>query len=322
MTGAKLPLLKPMLAVTAAPFDHWEYIFEIKWDGYRCLAYLDGNTELRSRNLINLSPGFPELLNLHRQAASLPAVLDGEIVILNNGLPSFSALQERGRLADPGRIKRAAAKMPAVYVVFDVLYAGGKPVLKEPLARRKEILSAVVPGGKNIIISDYVREEGRAFFQACAGRGLEGVVAKRLNSPYLPGKRSAHWKKIRRTRSAELVICGYEPGRGGALGSLILGGYKDGELVYQGKVGTGFTRREQQELISMLNKLVVKKPPLKVPKSEQRHPVWVKPQLVCEVHYTEITPEGRLRHPSYKGLRRDKEAAQCSAADGGDFNAR
>ncbi|MTI82280.1 MAG: ATP-dependent DNA ligase [Firmicutes bacterium] len=301
-----------MLAVTSEPFNHPDYLFEIKWDGYRGMVYLDKKTEIRSRNLLDISAVFPELSNLHQQVEKLPVVLDGEIVVLVDGIPSFSALQSRGRLTDKGKIKKAANKLPAVFVAFDVLEIEGEAVIKESLFKRKEILSAIVNSQNNIIISQYIEEHGQEYYRACTNRSLEGVMAKRIDSPYLPGKRSTYWKKIRRIQSAEFVITGYEPGKGAnLLGSLIVGGYKGGELVYQGKVGTGFTNSEQKKLLELLNELQIKKPKLEVPKSEQRNPVWVQPKLVCEVHYTEMTPEGRLRHPSYKGLRNDKEPRDC-----------
>ncbi|MBO8137979.1 MAG: ATP-dependent DNA ligase [Desulfotomaculum sp.] len=311
----KLPLIKPMLAVPAEPFDSPDYIYELKWDGYRCLAYLNNkNTELRSRNLINLTPSFPEHSKLHRQVNDLPVILDGEIVVLQDGMPSFSALQSRGRLREPLKIKQAARRIPAVYVVFDVLYKDGKPVMHEPLVMRKEMLAEIITVGEGLLLPEYIKKEGNKFYKACADRGLEGIMAKRADSPYLPGRRSHYWKKIRCTRSAELVICGFEPGSGAnLLGSLVLGGYRNDKLVYQGKVGTGFTQQEQERLVKLLNQLEVKTPPFKVPLSVQKKTRWVKPLLVCEVYYTGVTPGNCLRHPSYKGLRLDKNAEECRA---------
>ncbi len=306
----ELPLFKPMLAVAAKPFDNADYLYEIKWDGYRGLAYLDRQTVIRSRNLTDLTPTFPELGSLHMQAACLPAILDGEIVVLNGGVPSFSALQSRGRLTDEERIKKAAAKLPAVFIAFDVLYADGRPVIDQPLISRKRLLADMAAPGGSLLVSEYITENGIAFYQACTDKGLEGVMAKRLDSAYLPGKRSAYWKKIRHFKSADLIICGYEPGRGAnLLGSLILAGWQEGVLTYRGKVGTGFTRQEQRRLMNLLAPLAVDKPPFLVPvKNDLRNPKWVKPVLVCEVHFAELTADGRLRHPSYKGLRPDKSA--------------
>lgn len=310
----ELPLLKPMLAVPAKPFDSADYLYEVKWDGYRGLAYLDGQTVIRSRNLAELTPTFPELGGLHMQAACLPAILDGEIVVTAGGVPSFSALQSRGRLVDEGRIKKAAAELPAIFIAFDVLYADGRPVINQPLISRKKLLADIITPGGSFVISEYITENGTAFYQACIEKDLEGIVAKRLDSSYLPGKRSAYWKKIRHVKSAELAICGYEPGRGAnLLGSLILGGRQDGELIYRGKVGTGFSRQEQQRLMNLLALLTADQPPFFVPtKNDLRSPKWVKPELVCEVHFSELTADGRLRHPSYKGLRFDKTVEEIT----------
>lgn len=307
-----IPLVYPMLAVSANPFDSENYIFEIKWDGYRCLAYLDGGTELRSRNLHELTGIFPELNQLHHLVDRLPALLDGEIVIFQNGLPSFSALQTRGRLTDSVRIKQAAKKLQAVYMAFDLLYLDGAPVMAEPLAYRKEKLKEIIREGDLVQVPDYLRGEGILFAGACAKQGLEGVVAKKSDSLYLPGKRSANWKKIRHTREADLVICGYLRGRGGRrLGALVLGGYGQGGLLLQGKVGTGFSVQTETDLLARLKPLETGTPTLSFPGTAIRDVQWVKPELVCTVEYLALTRDGLLRHPSFKGLRFDKAAEEC-----------
>lgn len=307
-----LPLLRPMLAVAASPFSNPEFLFEIKWDGYRCLAYLEAGTRLRSRNLKDLTATFPELGNLHERVEGLPALLDGEIVVFTERGPDFAALQERGRLERAEHAAAAAARRPAVYLAFDILYHRGESLMERPLQERKEILRASIKPGPHLIVTDYVGGEGEAYFAAAVKAGLEGVVAKRLDSPYLPGRRSLLWRKIRAVKSADAVICGYEPGTGGRpLASLILGAYRDGRLVYIGKVGTGFAEAEAMILHRALEKIRVPVPSLAVPRGHLRQPRWVQPSLVCTVHYAAVTRDGRLRHASFRGLRYDKGPEEC-----------
>lgn len=301
-----------MLAVSSLPFDSKKHLFEIKWDGYRGLAYLDNSTIIRSRNLLDLTPKFPELSGLHQQIKKLPALLDGEIVVLENGKPSFAGLQSRGRMNVMKRISRASIERPAVFVAFDVLYAGGSSVMEESLEERKALLEEIVEPAGELILSKFILEKGLAFFDACVSAGLEGVIAKRLDGVYLPGRRSNSWQKFKNNREADLVICGYQKGTGGRLlGSLILGGYRDGQLFYQGKAGTGFNEQEAILLLKKLEKLTVDQKTLIIPPGEYKQVRWVKPVLVCTVSYLNLTNEGYLRHPVYKGLRADKKQEEC-----------
>ncbi|MGI6284825.1 non-homologous end-joining DNA ligase [Neomoorella humiferrea] len=312
--GGRLPVfqIKPMLAVAARPFDSPDFIYEVKWDGYRCLAYLDRKTVLQSRNLLDITPAFPELAGLHRWVGMQPAVLDGEIIIPGEeGRPSFSRLQARGRLADPLKIRQAALQTPAVFVAFDLLYCRGENIMPQPLHWRKGLLQEAVQPGDNLVISSFIETHGTTFFAACARQGLEGVMAKAKESPYLPGRRSSHWRKIRHIRQGEFIIVGYEPGTGGRrLGALILGTYRQGRLVYRGKVGTGFDREEERRLLAELKKLKAVPPPFGEPVPGLTRPRWVEPRLLCTVEYLEQTPDGCLRHPVYRGLRWDREPGE------------
>lgn len=311
----KLPVLRPMLAVSSAPFDSREHLFEIKWDGYRALAYLDGDTAIMSRNLFNLGDRFPELGGLHNRVKNRPAIIDGEIVVFEKGRPSFAGIQFRGKIAGAGTAKEASIRNPAVFIAFDVLYSGGAPVMELPLKERKEILAQIIIAGDRLQLSQFIFNGGIDFFNACAGEGLEGVVAKALDSPYLPGRRSAYWKKFRHTREADLVICGYQPGRGSrSLGSLVLGGMKGGRLVYQGKVGTGFSTGEASLLLETLRKIEIPEPVMDIPSPEKKQTRWVSPLLVCSVNYLTTTAEGYLRHPVFRGIRRDKSPRECPEA--------
>lgn len=317
MTVGTLPLLRPMLAASSAPFDSDGHLFEVKWDGYRSLAYLEGETVLRSRNLIDLTDKFPELAGLHKKVKGKPAILDGEIVVFENGRPSFAGIQARGRMSDLKRIGRTSVERPAVFVAFDVLYSGGEPVMERPLGERKRLLEDMVESGEELILSQFILRNGRDFYAACVKEGLEGVVAKKLDGIYVPGRRSACWQKFRHTREADLIICGYQYGTAGKnLGSLVLGGCRDGKLVYQGKVGTGFSEREADALLEGLRKLEVPEETLSVPREEKRRTRYVRPLLVCSVDYLAVTAEGYLRHPVYRGIRWDKSPEECPAAKG------
>lgn len=316
--GTGLPLLQPMLAVKSGPFDSPDYLFEIKWDGYRGLAYLGSGkqnseslTTLWSRNQVNLTGTFPELSKLHQRVKKLPAIIDGEIVVLGEGgKPSFAGLQSRARGLT--RVKTPPPNLAAVFIAFDVLYAGGKRLLETPLEERKAALEEMLLPGPEMILSGHVLQRGLDYYQACTSQGLEGVVAKRLGSPYLPGRRSQHWKKIRHTLQADLIICGYQTGKGGrALGSLVLGAMEGGKIIYQGKVGTGFTVKEASILLEHLGKIEAPGPVMEVPRQEAKKIVWVQPVLVCQVQFLTTTAEGYLRHPVYQGLRWDKGPGEC-----------
>ena len=311
-----LPLVKPMLAVAADPFDHPDYVFEIKWDGYRCLAYLEaGHTILISRNLNNITPHFPDLGDMHRQVQKTAVILDGEIIVLRDGQPSFAALQSRARLTDKHRISLAAQSMPALYMAFDMLYCQGNSLMEFPLADRFEELKAVVGPNRLIVVSDGVRGDGISFFRACVDRGLEGMMAKRLDSRYLPGTRSPLWKKIRATREADLIICGYRSGKGSRrLGSLVLGAWNGKKFVYQGLVGTGFNQVEEDDLLTKLTAFGAKRRSLEMAEPAGRSVHWVIPEMVCRVEYLTLTGQGLLRHPVYRGLRNDKNPRECRPA--------
>ncbi len=310
-----LPLVKPMLAVPAQPFDDPDYFFEIKWDGYRCLAYLDGQTTLVSRNLKNITGTFPDLAGLNRCVKDKPLVLDGEIIVLHDSKPSFDALQSRAKLVDENRVSWAAQTLPAIYVAFDILYHQGKSVMQFSLSERRDCLQTVATTGGNFIISEPVQGEGVSYYRACVDKGLEGVVAKRMDSKYIPGTRSIYWKKLRHTREADLVICGYRGGRGRRLlGSLVLAAWNGTNFVYQGMVGSGLSRNEELFLLKQLADLGTDSQPLKnslVPVNDVH---WVQPRLVCSVEYLTLTREGILRHPVYKGLRGDKAPEECGQA--------
>lgn len=263
----KLPdKIRPMLAVAAEPFDSPAYLFELKWDGLRALAFLNGGTRLQSRNLREISAQYPELSALHKQVKKPGTILDGEVIALADGKPSFQRLTSRMHTTSPQGIRRGMRENPVLYVAFDLLYYNGRPLLQEPCQKRQELLQAAVTPGDSLLVSTGLPEQGRELFRLAAERGLEGVMGKEKDSPYLPGKRSPFWKKIRVTRSAPFVICGYTTNPAGRrdLSALILGAYAgegDGRLLLPcGLVGAGLSQEEIDHLLSLLRPLATDAP--------------------------------------------------------------
>lgn len=304
-----------MLAVSASPFDSPEYLYEIKWDGIRALAEVaEGKTTLYSRNANDITRRYPELV-LDPWLDKIPAVLDGEIVILQNGLPSFRTLQTRDRLQDRRKICAASRTIPAIYVAFDLLSLDGRDLTQLTLIKRKNLLDNIVKGGTHLVVSQYVLESGKLLFEQARVKGLEGVMAKRLDSLYQCGKRSPHWVKFRNTKTMSCIICGYVPGSGDRknLGSLILGAYEQNRLVYVGNAGSGLDGGEINFLLSQFRLLVRDTSPFAAP-PPLKGPVWVEPRLVCDVSYLE---KGEvLRHPTFIGLRKDVRPEECTTEQG------
>src|SRR4030043_826721 len=235
---------KPMLARLASqPFSGDEWIFEIKWDGFRAIAYVNEELSLRSRNGKELKYNFPELEELKLLTRNV--VLDGEIVVMKEGKPDFQALLERGQAVSPVEIELQAKRSPVVYVVFDILEKDAVSLVNLPLTERKRILGNSVREGKHVLLSDFVEEKGEAYYKVALEKGLEGLMAKKKGSPYEPGARSGNWLKIKKLRSCDCVVFGYTKGTGAraeTFGALLLGLYDhEHKPMYVGKVGTGFS---------------------------------------------------------------------------------
>lgn len=315
------PPLDPMLATLASdPFDDPAWGFEPKWDGIRALAVCDHqSTRLVSRNRHDITGGYPDLEALHDRLVALDAVVDGEIVAFEDGRPSFQKLQQRMHVRDETRTERLAARIPVVFMAFDLLYLDGRDLTGEPLTERRRLLEEAVVPDDRVQVSPLVEEAGSALYDAVEQQGLEGIVAKRLASAYEPGKRSQSWRKIKVVFDADVVIVGWTEGEGrraGSLGSLVMALYDDGDLRYVGNVGTGFNRDSLADALARLEALPATDPPFGSDvirsRPELRRAHWVAPELVAAVEHRQLTDAGRLRAPSFKGFREDKDPAECS----------
>ena len=296
--------IKPMLArLHDKPFNDPDWIYEIKWDGYRAIAET-GKKEVRlySRNGLSFKNDYPTVF-AELKKIEKDAVLDGEIVALDkNGKPHFQLLQQY--LQDPN--------VPICYYVFDCLYVDGKSIEDKPLTERKKILQRILPKNDVIKYCDHIEEKGKAFFALAKKEGLEGIIAKRADSRYIEGARSNDWLKLKNIIMEEAVIAGYTAPRGGRkyFGALILGVHKKGKFVYIGHTGTGFTEATLKEVYRQLQPLKTTKSPFDTKVVVNAPVTWVKPKLVCNLKYSEITQEGHRRHPVFLGLRIDITAAQ------------
>jgi bifunctional non-homologous end joining protein LigD len=304
---------KPMLAkVAPKPFSDKDWVFEVKWDGFRAIAYVNDELSLKSRNQKELKYNFPELEELTKLTRKV--VLDGEIVVMKEGKTDFQTLLERGKTASPTEIELQNLRSPAVYVVFDILEKDGTPLINLPLTERKKILRSSVQEGKHVLLSDVVEENGEAYYATALEKGLEGVMAKKKTSPYEPGVRSGNWLKIKKLRSCDCVIFGYTKGTGArakTFGALLLGLYNsEGEPVYVGKVGTGFSRDTLRTLSEAFKTLEADSAPITVDIPEEV--TWLKPKLVGEIGYQAVTRDVRLRMPRFLGLREDKLPTECT----------
>jgi bifunctional non-homologous end joining protein LigD len=310
--------MRPMLA-TAAPRlpgdDGWAY--EMKWDGLRALAYIDGGAlRLISRTGRDITAGYPELADMPAAVRAGQAVLDGEIVAFGGAQwPSFEAIQQRMNLS-PAQSRLLAPEVPVTYLAFDLLSLEGRPLLDEPYSQRRALLDRLSLNGPHWqtppSFSDVV---GPDVLAVSRQNGLEGVVAKRLSSRYEPGKRSQSWRKIKNVRRQEAVVGGWKPGEGnraGHIGSLLIGVQGPDGLDYSGHVGTGFTQQTLAMLAQRLAPLRREASPFAtlVPPEHARAAVWVEPVLVIEVAFSQWTSEGRMRAAAYKGLRTDKDPAE------------
>jgi len=293
--------IKPMLAqARAEPFNCDKHLFEVKWDGIRCLSFIeDGRLRLQNRHLIDISDRYPELACLRELPAG--TVIDGEIVVLEHGRPSFQKLQQRDHLSNPTRIEILSKRMPVTLMAFDLLYVRGRRITGQPLTERRQRLIDLVGRLSHpvAIAPDYIVGHGIEFFTGIVRHRLEGMMAKRIDSPYLIGRRSSDWLKVKVVDTAEFEVIGCVPMRGEkAIRVLLLGERDQGRLVYKGKVGSGLTRKQRGDLLAEL---------MKAPKLQElvdcpsgsicRLPGWR-----CRVRYLGLTEMGHLRTAIFEGL--------------------
>lgn len=307
--------LSPMLATLVdKPFDDEGWIYEIKWDGYRALAFMyKGKVELKSRNDKSFNEKFYPVTKAIKDWG-INAIVDGEVVVISDsGISHFGNLQNWRSEAD-GELQ---------FYVFDLLWHDGKDLTQLPLTERREVLRSLVPADGIIRMSENFGKTATEFFEAARQMGLEGIIAKKADSVYSIGVRTKEWLKIKANKRQEMVIGGYTKNDGSSkpFSSLLLGVFEKGELVYTGKVGTGFNNSSQNEMLKIFKPLITKKSPFSelpdINKPSRFRPdppnasaVFMKPKLVCEVSYTEMTADGVMRHPSFEGMRTDKKASE------------
>lgn len=304
-----------MLAVAGTVRDVEDgFAYEFKWDGIRAIVGCEREvTTIWSRKGTEVTARYPELADL-AAAAGCDVVLDGEIVAFDaDARPSFARLQRRMNLADPGRIEAVARSVPVAYLAFDVLHLDGRSLLEQPYEERRDRLAALRLAGKRWQCPPHHAGDLAVVLAAVGRLGLEGVVAKRLGSTYQPGRRSPDWRKLSRFRRDEFVVGGYRLGQGGRAGrfaSLLLGYYdRDGRLRFAGSVGSGFTDAALDAVKAVLDHSHRATSPFDDP-VPHRDVAYVEPSLVAEVQYSQWTPDGILRQPSFKGLRPDKDAGE------------
>lgn len=290
----------PMLLREAQPFDDEAYIYELKFDGIRCIAYIapDG-VALRNKRQKDVSGLYPELADM-KKCVKKKAVLDGELVVFTRGKPDFYALQKRSLTADEFKISLAAKKNPVHFVAYDILYYDGADLTDMPLIKRKEYLKKYVKEGHGLSVSRYIEEKGVAFFHLAESEGLEGIVAKKKNGLYLAGRRTGEWLKIKVMQEDDLLVCGYKTDERGGVKDLLLGRYdENGRLRYRGKAALGVSAEEKAVVENFARKNAVQTAWF----PEYKNAVWFKPVLTGTVRYMRETERGGMRQPVWKGLK-------------------
>jgi bifunctional non-homologous end joining protein LigD len=320
----RLGLVRPMLATLGTlppPETDGEFGYETKWDGVRIVAYLEaGHVRLVTRNDIDVTAAYPEVAGLGAALGGQMAIVDGEVVAYDaQGQVSFEALQSRMHVRDQAQVARLAVRTPVAYCVFDLLHLDRHPTVGLAYRQRRDLLDSLELHGTHWTTPPYRVGGGRQVLADARHAGLEGVVAKRLDSVYEPGRRSRAWIKVKNTRTQEVVIGGWKEGkgrRGGTIGALLLGIPEGGTLRYVGQVGTGFTDEALADMRRRVGDAAQETSPFRARDPDMRGAHWVSPTLVGEVEFTEWTRDGRLRHPSWRGLRWDKRADEVEREAG------
>jgi bifunctional non-homologous end joining protein LigD len=299
--------MRPMQAASAeAPFSSPDYLFEVKWDGLRCIVFrdLDGRVRLQDRGLNDITADLPEVAAAARRIPP-GSVIDGELVATDNeGRPDYPRLRER--LAGGAELKD---KIPTAYLAFDALYLEEKPLFRQPVQRRRARLSKAVEAGGHIFVPDHIEEDGVELFEACLERGLEGVVAKHKLSPYVPGQRSPFWLKVKAVKSDDFVVIGWLGDK--PFDALVVGYHEDERLLPCGTVGGGYDDAATDTIRDALAQLATEKSPLDPPPVMTKPVHWVRPDLVVSIRYSEWSPDGTLRFPIFNGLRPEVHPAEA-----------
>jgi bifunctional non-homologous end joining protein LigD len=299
-----------MLARTGSLPKGEGWAYELKWDGVRALAFCSGGRiKLQSRSERDITSQYPELRGVAEQLGAREAVLDGEIVAFDeDGKPSFGRLQRRMHVANPRQVQRLSRDVPVVYIAFDLVWFEGRSLMELPYSERREQLEALELGGPSWQVPRNHVGDGAALLALTREQRLEGIVAKRLDAPYVPARRTPHWVKVKNVRRVSLVIGGWlegDGGRSGRIGALVVGFHEDSELRYCGRVGTGFTESELDRVARLLEPLASDTSPFGGKPQPPKGTHFVQARLVCDVEFTEWTRTRTLRAPSYKGLRDD-----------------
>jgi len=300
--------IAPMLIAEERPaFDSPDWIYELKLDGIRCVAYLDkSGATLRNKRNKDVTAIYPELVLIHKQAKKR-CILDGEVFVLREGRTNFFEMQRRSLMSNKFRIDLAAAKLPVSFVAFDLLYLDGDQITERPLMERKKLLEKTISESERLAVSRYIEQKGVALYEAAEKQELEGVVAKRKDSKYYFGKRTKDWIKCKALLDEDFVVCGYYQ-KAENIVSVILGRYAAGNLVYSGHVVMGVSREDYRRMAAE-ERVGKEKYYASFPDFEGA--VWLEPVLVCTVKFMEYTPGGGLRQPVFKGLRDDKGPKEC-----------
>lgn len=292
-----------LLREESQAFDDEDYIFELKLDGIRCVAYLErGKTVLRNKRNKDVTETYPELADMWKNIKK-KCILDGELIFVKDGKPDFYGLQKRSLMTDPFRIRLAAGRAPVQFVAYDILYVGGKRITDKPLTERKRLLSDTVSEGNRLSISRFIEGKGKSLFQLTEKQGLEGIVAKKKDGKYHIGKRTRDWIKIKVMQDEDLYVCGYQPDKDGNVKDLVLGYYdEEGILKNRGKVYLGVSREDRAIVKDFARNNRVDKPWF----AKYGGIVWIKPELIGTARFMQETENGTMRQPVFKGLRDDK----------------
>lgn len=289
-------------------FDSEDFIYELKLDGERCIAYLDPElgTELRNKRNMKMIGKVPELSEIHKQV-KYRCILDGELIVIKDGKPDFFEIQRRSLLNNDFKIHLQSAKYPAAFTSFDILYYKDRAVCELPLMERKKLLLSIVTENDRLAVSRYIEQKGVDFYKLAEENDLEGIVAKRKDSKYYFGKRTNDWIKIKNLKDDDFVVCGYIEKENNII-SVVLGQYYNDQVIYKGHVTLGISTDDFRVISSAARS---DKPPFLNLPSGNENAVWIEPNLVCTVKYMMKTASGTMRQPIFKGIRFDKDPKDC-----------